>query len=329
MPSSERKALLAAVASTIADYRLGEIPPLDENHVATWIGQFEQPVQEPMLAELDHVLKKTYISKPKVEAFLTSVLQSRQLVGASPCDFWRSANFLDIQGGGSSQREMREMFSQQLKHVCGLRIDQCGLAYGPYVYLDDVIFTGNRVRSDLRNWINSSAPANVKVHVIVIAFHRGGNYYAKTGIAAASTAAGKTIDVTFWRHLEIEDRKARNAYADVLRPASIPTDDLTQAYVQSLTHPPLVRTGTLLGENNFFFSDSGRNLLEQELLKAGLRIRSQCPYLNIYQRPLGNMVLASLGFGATIVTFRNCPNNCPLAFWAGDPWYPLFPRKTN
>lgn len=54
-----------------------------------------------------------------------------------------------------------------------------------------------------------------------------------------------------------------------------------------------------------------------------------CPYLNEYQRPLGNMVLETLGFGSMLVTFRNCPNNSPLALWAGDPWYPLFPRKVN
>jgi hypothetical protein len=41
------------------------------------------------------------------------------------------------------------------------------------------------------------------------------------------------------------------------------------------------------------------------------------------------MVLETLGFGSLIVTFRNCPNNTPLALWAGDPWYPLFPRITN
>ena len=41
------------------------------------------------------------------------------------------------------------------------------------------------------------------------------------------------------------------------------------------------------------------------------------------------MILESLGFGSLVVTFRNCPNNAPLALWAGDPWYPLFPRRTN
>ena len=54
-----------------------------------------------------------------------------------------------------------------------------------------------------------------------------------------------------------------------------------------------------------------------------------CPYLKESARPLGFSLLKTLGFGATVVTHRNCPNNCPLALWAGDPWYPLFRRKTN
>lgn len=41
------------------------------------------------------------------------------------------------------------------------------------------------------------------------------------------------------------------------------------------------------------------------------------------------MKLVTLGFGSLIVTFSNCPNNAPLAFWVDSPWYPLFPRATN
>jgi hypothetical protein len=78
-----------------------------------------------------------------------------------------------------------------------------------------------------------------------------------------------------------------------------------------------------------FSSEEGRNLLEQQFLAKGTYIRTVCPLLNEYQRPLGNMLLETLGFGSTIVTFRNCPNNAPLVFWAEDPWHPLFYRKTN
>jgi hypothetical protein len=60
-----------------------------------------------------------------------------------------------------------------------------------------------------------------------------------------------------------------------------------------------------VGENKFFLSEAGRHLLEQEFLKAGLYIRSVCSHLNKYQRPLGNMVLDTLGFGSLFVTFRD------------------------
>src|SRR5262249_38191325 len=84
-----------------------------------------------------------------------------------------------------------------------------------------------------------------------------------------------------------------------------------------------------VGKNALYSNDEGRQLLETEFLKAGARIRQQCPNLGPTQRPLSHMTLETLGFGSLIVTFRNCPNNAPLALWCGHPWYPLFPRATN
>src|SRR5262249_14948439 len=94
-------------------------------------------------------------------------------------------------------------------------------------------------------------------------------------------------------------------------------------------YPPLLRKPGSVGPAKFFSSEAGRNRLEQDFLKAGTEIRKMSPDLNDYQRPLGNSVLKTLGFGAMTVTFRNCANNCPLSLWAGDPWHSLFQRKTN
>lgn len=329
MAKSNRKALLASIASTIGDYRKGEISAPDADHVDTWIKQFDASVQEPILAELDHVLKKTYVTRANVEQFLGGVLRAKNLAGDDPCDFWGKANFLNIQGGGNSQREMLAMFDALLQKACGVSLDDCGSDDGPYIYLDDVIFTGNRIKNDFLGWIQTSAAPAAKVHVLVIGLHKGGRWYAKTKIDEAAKAAGKKIDISWWRCLEIEDRKTYVTDSDVLRPASIPDDADVQAYAQVLNYPPVLRSGNSLGPNNFFSSGAGRNLLEQEFLKTGVYIRSICPNLNQYQRPLGNMLLQTLGFGALIVTFRNCANNCPLVFWVDDPWYPLFPRKTN
>jgi len=326
---SNWNSLLKSIASTIADYRAGEIDAPTPEHVETWIKQFDSEVQEPMLEELDHVLTQTYIPKATVQKFLSSLVKNKNLAGGDPCSFWETVKYLDIQGGGNSQREMLGMFASLLQEECDLEIDDCGGDPVAYLYLDDGIFTGNRIRNDIRSWLQSDAPQDAKVHVVTIALHRGGRYYATAGIEEAAQHAGKKIDVQWWRCLTIEDRRTYVDSSDVLRPTSLPDDYLTQEYVQGMQYAPVLRKPGSVGNNKFFSSEEGRHLLEQELLKAGARIRSMCPYLNVYQRPLGNMVLETLGFGSLLVTFRNCPNSCPLAFWAGDPWYPLFPRKTN
>lgn len=327
---SERNRLLQAIAGTIADYRAGEIPQPTPAHVDRWIKQFAGPVQEPILAEMEHVLARTYLPKTKVESFLTMVASNPKLATDDPCTFWRDVKFLDIQGGGNSQRDMLTLFSTALHARCSFSTTQCG---GPtsttFVYLDDVIFTGNRVLKDITSWISSAAPATAHVHVVTMGLHSGGQYYARGKIASAAKAAGKSITLTWWRAIEIEDRNTYTDTSDVLRPMAIPNDPPTQAYVQGLGYAPTLRNPGNVGGKGFFSSEQARNLLEQEFLKTGVRIRSICPNLGIYQRPLGNMILKTTGFGSMIVTFRNCPNNAPLALWVGNPWYPLFARKTN
>ncbi len=116
----------------------------------------------------------------------------------------------------------------------------------------------------------------------------------------------------------------------------IPEDEQVQAYVSQPHKFPFEarEPGRALGD---FSSEEGRQLLERELLIAGVRIRGFCKNPKDIVRPLGFSPFG-VGFGSMIVTFRNCPNNCPLALWWGDPeapassplsqWYPILPRKT-
>ena len=115
----------------------------------------------------------------------------------------------------------------------------------------------------------------------------------------------------------------------MLRPTAIPNDPAVQAHVAAMRYPPTLRAAGNPGAAGLFSSDAAKILLEQEFLKAGVHIRQICPNLSAVQRPLGHMTLETLGFGSLIVTYRNCPNNAPLAFWVDAPWYPLFPRTTN
>lgn len=327
---SERDDLLASIAQTARDYRAGEVAVPTPAHVDRWIGQFDAAVQLPMLREIAHVLQRTYFSLERVSAFLNGLIKTEKLVGTDSCTFWRGVHFLDNQGGGNSQTEMLALFNELLQEKCGFGVPQCGgEGSSVFLYLDDAIFTGNRVRRDLEVWIRDEAPNKAVLHIVSIALHSGGQHYANGYISKAAVAARKTIDVNWWRAIELEDRKAYSDTADVLRPTHIPNDPAVQAYVQGMKYPPTLRRLGSLGTNALFGSDAGRVLLEQEFLKAGARIRQECPNLGATQRPLGHITLDTLGFGSLIVTFRNCPNNAPLALWVGEPWYPLFPRTTN
>jgi hypothetical protein len=326
--SAAHNELLRSIASTIADYRLGEIARPDARHVETWVNQFPTEVRQGILREMAHVLKKTYLPRVRVEKFLTELASEPKLATKKPASFWRTVTLLDIQGGGASQREMLAIFDGILETEFGYGIADC---HGPttFLYLDDGVFTGNRVLKDIRRWLEEEAPEKSTLHVVTIALHHGGRWYASENITKAAKAFGKEIDITWWSELALENRKRYIKTSDVLQPSRLPDDDLVNDYVASLAYPPAIRPAGHRGANDLFTSEAGRDLLEQEFLKAGARIRSICPNLNEYQRPLGNMLLDTLGFGSLFATYRNCPNNCPLALWVGDPWHPLFPRKIN
>jgi hypothetical protein len=94
----------------IGDYRSGEIEPLNTETVKKWLQNFPEVSREPILLEIVNIFGKTYINKAKVTSFLKSILELDKLVGKSPKKFWQSANVLDIQGGGNSQKDFLEIF---------------------------------------------------------------------------------------------------------------------------------------------------------------------------------------------------------------------------
>lgn len=330
--------LLEAIAKTIADYRDGEIPQPSPEHVEKWVGQFDKDVRLPLLQELDHLLKETYLSKEWVIDFLTRQVKNEKLAGENPCDFWKSANFLDIQKNGHSQEEMIKVFDEGLEAECSFSVEDCGSRGGPYIYLDDGLFNGFRTGDDLDLWLENQSPEKGGVILLFIVSHSYGEWKTKQRLIRKAKALEKNIDFHFWRAISFENNPNTSKISEVFWPATIPNDELLKAYLaeeHKFPFKPREAGGTC--EHDIFSCEEGRQLLETQLLLAGLKIRSFCENPSPSLRPLGFSPFG-LGFGATVVTFRNCPNNCPLALWWGDPeadeshpfskWYPLLPRKT-
>ncbi|MFD0738513.1 hypothetical protein ACFQZQ_04330 [Lysobacter koreensis] len=332
---TERTDLLASIAHSIRTYREGEIPPPTSEHVDRWVSQFSSGQQLPFLREFDHVIRHSFIEKSDVITFFDGLLTFEGLVGSNPAAYWSASNFLHIQQDGQSQKHMISVLGECLKSKFNLDIRKCGSANGDFIYLDDVLFSGSRIASDLEKWIATDAPQKATVQVILIAFHTGGQYYiSNTRLKKAIAASKKDITVNFWRALEIQNQAYWKYTSDVLWPASIPAIPEVQAYVAAEErYPHQLRLPG--GKTKFFSSEDGRQVLEQGFLVAGVKIRSKIASPKSVLRPLG-FSMFGVGFGSLIATYRNCPNNCPLALWWGDPeaksgpfnWYPLLPRKT-
>ena len=266
--------------------------------------------------------------------FLRHLVTNEKLAGSDPAAYWASAHFLKIQEHGQSQKEMLKVFAKCLDDGYGLDLAECGESGGDYIYLDDVMFSGNRIGNDLERWISDDAPQTAKVHVIVTALHTGGSFLVNRKLKGVIEQSGKKVTVDYWRALEIENRKAYKNKSGVLWPTAIPAAAEVQAYMalpSKFPFEPRQAGGAVIAP---FSSEVGRQILENEFLIAGARIRALSENPKPSMRPLGFSPFG-LGFGSMIVTYRNCPNNCPLALWWGDPeatsgalhWYPLLPRE--
>jgi len=335
---TERQTLLESIAHTIADYRTGEIPTPDAAHVDRWIRQFDEDVQVPLLRELDYVFKQTYFSRAYIcQIFEEQLMHNEEFTGKQPRDYWRSAHFLNIQQNGRSQADLRHLFGEVLHAQFGLNIEHCGTNGGDFIYLDDALFTGKRIETDMSDWIVNNAPDQARVRILVIVAHTFGEWACSNRLKENAERAGKNLKFEIWAGVRLENRKTYRHASEVLWPAFIPEDDALRAYITEERKYPFEPRNPG-GKLNYpvFSSEEGRQLLEREFLLAGMRIRSFCKNPSKVLRPLGFSHFG-LGFGSMIVTYRNCPNNAPLALWWGDPeasaghplskWYPLVPRK--
>lgn len=331
---SERADLLASVADTIKTYRKGELPEPTPEHVDRWLRQFTPAQQLPFLREFDHVIKQGFLAKKGVKTFLRNLVTNEKLAGSDPASYWSSANFLNIQQNGQSQKEMLKLFAKCLDDECGLDLDDCGEPGGDFIYLDDVMFSGNRVGNDLERWINEEASDVAKVHVIVAGWHTGGLFLVQRKLKDVIAKSGKKITITYWRAVAVENRKAYKNNSGVLWPAAVPNVAQVQAYMALPSKFPFEPRQPSTTAIEPFSSEVGRQVLESEFLIAGAKIRAMSENPKQSMRPLGFSPFG-VGFGSMIVTYRNCPNNCPLALWWGDPeatsgalhWYPLLPRE--
>ena len=337
--------MLASMVSTVGDYRADEgLALMTPEHIHKWVSQFDGEVQIPILREMDHVLKKTYCSKSAVQNFFADeIIQKPEIVGGNPRDFWQRTRLLDIQQRGHSQKEILSLFRRETPKRHGFTPGSHA-ADDAFVYLDDGLFTGKLAGDDLSAWIGEYAPARGVVYIITMVSHASGKRKCIERLSAEATNNNKSIRFEMLEKQLYYNYKSYPNLSTVLWPSHIPPDIKDKNHLGGMDKYPLIFRDAQGAppRKSPFSSEAGRQLLEDQFLRAGAKLRAACKDPKTMICPLGFSYFAP-GFGALTVTYRNCPNNCPLALWWGTTnsgtevqqnappgaWYPLFPRKIN
>lgn len=330
--------LISSISGIILNYADGEFGQLDENHVRRWIEQFDPADREVVLAETNRILKKTYITQEEFTTFINTIITSPKFSTENQADFWSNISLFNLQLNGHSQNELVKQVRNQVLLKYGFRPKINGNS-DHYIYLDDFLFSGNRLISDLREWITNDARQNCHVSIVLMGWYQSGMWYVQRTLPELARSVGKQITFDYWsiEDFRLENRLSNKNDSHVFWPTvSVMNFPEAQAYIASQSRSPAFRVEN--GQKNKIFSRQRRTQYEIAITKAGLQILSYCENPSVVVKPLGYNRFDGFGFGSTIFSFRNCPNNNPLAFWWGDPqaprshpfsrWYPLLQRKT-
>lgn len=110
---TSRAAALEAIAHRIADYRLGEIPPITPTHVERWVRQFDPADQDIILDAMVGLLRAYYVPKAEATDFIRRLLADTRIFGPT-FQGHPFTHFLNIQRKGNSQDDLLNIAEQIL-----------------------------------------------------------------------------------------------------------------------------------------------------------------------------------------------------------------------
>ena len=328
--------LVTQLAGILKDYRSDEGLNPTPQIIKKWISQFTPQNQQVILKEMIHIFDKMYVSEQEIDKFLLGLITNENLTNNNPKLFWSNISLLNIQKDGQSQNIMVEKFKKLLWQELKINVAINDYSKSHYIYLDDFLFSGMKLRTDLTTFMQH-APYNAKIDTIYIGYFTSGKYYVKDKWLKDNNS--KNLNIRIWRLIELENKNNCQNSSDILLPTNdILHYDIVNEYLKKQEKYTIRNTSQQpnyhCGGNNIFSSEENRIIVEREFTLAGLKINSSIhdEKKKLYWKPLGITSLKGLGFGATVLTYRNCPNNTPLALWWGDwnnnaVWTPLFQRK--
>lgn len=338
------KELAKNILDIVEDYRNEDGIQLTVESIIAWAEQFGDDA-EFMLAEILHLLPSTYFSRNTAKELTRNGLKTYTEKAGSVTAFLSETEFLDLQSEGKSQGAILKLVEEVLNEDYGQSYhDYSSFPKTNFIYFDDVLATGGTIGRQLIEWLNKSS-GDVQNHVRVLkgeyklsvrlfCMHNWGfnfqNYrIEKTFSSALAAKIGWFYNMEIQNHIKWREQQLNIVIPKNEQPQNVKTylAGLEAEKYEDYAYRP---SGQPTKEI-FFSSPENRVRYENNLLQKGLEIINMIHGpIGVNVRPLGfvNPNYKTLGLGTHFFTWRNIPNNCPLALWwevHGHDWKPLFP----
>ena len=228
---SQRITLLNSLAQIIADYGSDRKTIVNATHVNRWLKQFEAEDQLIILHEMNFIMKRFYFSRLRVKNCIRGFVQ--EIIGnEQPAVVLSRIKFLNTLQSGNSQQAILTIMDEILRDDYGLSLaDTNTKTIQSYVYMDDAIYTGNKLRHDqILKKIHSSLPSKSDLIIYVVAAHRTGYEYAIEQI----TSLYNNFHVRLFASLVVDDRRFFNSNVEILWPEPIVGEPLVDTYTSNL-----------------------------------------------------------------------------------------------
>jgi hypothetical protein len=357
--------LIREIQEIIGDYRRDEGIGISIEHIEQWINQFDKPDREFILYELNHILKRRYISKEMarkmIKIKITSLAKNREY--QTPQEFLKNCCFISHQPAGKSQRVLLAFVDEILKENFNMSLGDCNCR-DPlfYIYFDDILCTGDTLFKAFamppsKGWYFQLAEGgktnfdNVlerNAHIIWAYFsiHAHGAKSAEQRLIHAMSGRRPMIIRSFNPNYSIDnDISNPDSPLSFLWPLESIKDEqiaacethitekITKHFEQKAwTVPPkhFYRPAGRPREEVLFTSPADRTNFERIILKKSIDVYNTAKKDEPRMRPLGYGLVSDMnfGFGALIFTWRNVAFNVPMIFWYEHRGFiPLFKRN--
>lgn len=348
--------LIREIFEIIRDYRSDEGLPqvqMSTSRIKNWVNQFDESDRIFILTELKGILLKRYCSKPLVLEFLKEELIeiTQHFKYSNVPEFLLETVFLDLQRPKKSQPTLLKLLKGVLSKEFHFDINLCGSKkVKNYIYLDDVLCTGNTLFHDIKQWVNTTdsdgqkylvrlQSKEIRLIFIYLCVHST-NYFKKISQFRRQVAQDFENCFIFFGKFVIPN--GVNTNLEIIMPTIDDQPDIVILYQKKVEtvvneycsrnninqpNAEFYRSSNQPPTEHFFSSTPNRKRFEDIILKKGVEILNAANTNIPNLRSLGYSLPSQLnfGFGTLFITWRNVPNNCPIVFWySGGGFTPLF-----